>query len=96
MTQLYEAFQTWCTRSGESRYTTQTMFSPSVERYAGAVLKKQPIKYEYGAQVKQRIVFLVGDQPEGKTLRDWAESACSLFETSLKTYKNRNFVDVEA
>jgi hypothetical protein len=95
VTQLYEAFQTWCNRSGESRYTTQTMFSPSVERYAGAVLKKQPIKYEYGSVVKQRIVFLVGDQPEGKNLREWAESACALFESSLKSYKNRGFVDVE-
>jgi hypothetical protein len=95
VTQLYEAFQTWCARSGESRYTTQTMFSPSVERYAGAVLKKQPIKYEYGEVVKQRIVFLIGEHPEGKTLREWAESACGLFETALKSYKNRNFIDVE-
>lgn len=96
VTQLYEAFQTWCTRSGESRYTTQTMFSPSVERYAGAVLRKQPIKYEYGEVVKQRIVFLIGDHPEGKTLREWAESACALFESALKSYKNRNFVDVDS
>ncbi len=95
VTQLYEAFQTWCTRSGESRYTTQTMFSPSVERYAGKVLKKQPIKYEYGEVVKQRIVFLIGDHPEGKTLREWAESACALFETALRSYKSRNFVDVD-
>lgn len=96
VTQLYEAFQTWCTRSGESRYTTQTMFSPSVERYAGQVLKKQPIKYEYGEVVKQRIVFLIGDHPDGKTLREWAESACGLFESALKSYKNRNFVDVDS
>jgi hypothetical protein len=95
VTQLYEAFQTWCNRSGESRYTTQTMFSPSVERYAGAALKKQPIKYELGHVVKQRIVFLVGEQPEGKTLRDWAEPACALFESALKTYKSRGFVDVD-
>jgi putative DNA primase/helicase len=63
--QLYDAFQVWCNRSGESKYTSLTMFSPSVERYAGKALHKKPILYEYGEKVKQRNVFLVGDQPPG-------------------------------
>lgn len=87
--QLYEAFQVWCNRSGESKYTSETIFSPSVERYAGAALHKKPILYEYGAKVKQRMVFLVGDHPPGQSLREWAESASALFEKDLKAYRHR-------
>jgi phage/plasmid primase-like uncharacterized protein len=87
--QLYEAFQVWCSRSGESRYTSETIFSPSVERYAGDALRKKAILYEYGEKVKQRMVFLVGDHPPGQTLREWAESACALFEKDLKAYRHR-------
>lgn len=94
VTQLYEAFQTWCGRSGESRYTSMTLFSPQIERYAGGKMRKHPIIYEFGAKVKQRIVFLVGDQPAGKTLREWAEGACNVFETDLNAYRHRNNPDM--
>ncbi|NML62255.1 hypothetical protein HHL21_14455 [Massilia sp. RP-1-19] len=87
--QLYEAFQVWCNRSGESKYTSLTTFSPTVERYAGQALSKKPILYEYGEKVKQRLVFLVGEQPPGKSFREWAEAASSVFETELKGYKHR-------
>lgn len=87
--QLYDAFQVWCNRSGESKYTSMTIFSPTVERYAGAAISKKAITYEYGAKVKQRFVFLIGDKPEGKTLRDWAEAASDLFEADLKSYRHR-------
>jgi putative DNA primase/helicase len=93
--QLYDAFQVWCNRSGESKYTSLTIFSPSVERYAGATLRKKAILYEYGAKVKQRFVFLVGDQPDGASLREWAENASSLFEGDLKAYRHRGGPDVE-
>jgi hypothetical protein len=87
--QLYDAFQVWCNRSGESKYTSLTIFSPSVERYAGDALRKKAILYEYGEKVKQRFVFLVGDHPPGQTLREWAESASALFEKDLKAYRHR-------
>jgi phage/plasmid primase-like uncharacterized protein len=87
--QLYEAFQVWCNRSGESKYTSETIFSPTVERYAGPALHKKPILYEYGEKVKQRTVFLIGDHPPGKTLREWAESGSALFEKDLEAYRHR-------
>jgi phage/plasmid primase-like uncharacterized protein len=93
--QLYDAFQVWCNRSGESKYTSLTIFSPSVERYAGATLHKKAILYEYGEKVKQRYVFLVGEHPPGKTLREWAEAASSVFETELKAYRHRGSGHVE-
>jgi len=93
--QLYDAFQVWCNRSGESKYTSLTIFSPTVERYAGSVLQKKAILYEYGEKVKQRFVFLVGDQPHGKSFREWAEDACGLFDSQLKSYRARGVGDVE-
>lgn len=95
--QLYAAFQIWCGRSGESKYTTMTTFSPQVERYAGTALRKHAVKYEYGHVVKQRTVFLVGEQPENKpTIRDWTEDACASFEQAFQKYRRRDYVgDVE-
>lgn len=87
--QLYDAFQVWCNRSGESKYTSLTIFSPTVERYAGNAITKKAIKYEYGEKVKQRFVFLIGEQPEGTSLRDWTEAACDLFDSDLKSYRHR-------
>jgi phage/plasmid primase-like uncharacterized protein len=87
--QLYDAFQVWCNRSGESKYTSLTIFSPTVERYAGNAISKKAIKYEYGEKVKQRFVFLIGDKPEGTSLRDWTEAACDLFDVDLKAYRHR-------
>ncbi len=84
---LYAAFVIWCGRSGESKYTSLTMFSPAVERYAGGALRKATIKYEMVEEVKQRFVFCVGQLPEGKTLREWAEGASGVFETAFKDYR---------
>jgi hypothetical protein len=92
---LYEAFQIWCGRSGESKYTSLTMFSPSIERYAGQDLRKATIKYDLGENVKQRQVFCVGAPPEGKTLREWAEDAGNIFESNFKKYRNRDAPDVD-
>lgn len=92
---LYDAFQIWCGRSGESKYTSQTMFSPAVERYAGGALRKGVIKYDLGEDVKQRSVFCVGEPPEGKTLREWAEGAGGVFEAAFKRYKHRESEHVD-
>ncbi|WP_167094426.1 hypothetical protein, partial [Massilia frigida] len=94
-TQLYEAFQIWCGRSGESKYTSQTMFSPAIERYAGSAIRKTAIKYDLGHDFKQRLVFLVGEQPEGKNLRETAEGAGAVFESAVKKYRSRGGDHVE-
>lgn len=88
-TQLYEAYKVWCEKAGESRYISQTVFSPTVTRYAGDALEKKVIKYEYGSVVKQRNVFIAGVKPGDKTLSDWVADASALFEKSLKDYRSR-------
>lgn len=95
VTQLYESYKVWCEKSGEPRYISQTLFSPTVERYAGDSLTKRTIKYDFGNVVKQRIVFLAGDQPEGKTLSDWVGGASALFEESLRVYRSRGSANVD-
>lgn len=94
-TQLYDAYKVWCEKSGESKYISQTLFSPTVLRYAGGDLEKHLIKYEYGEVVKQRNVFLQGVKPEGKTLAEWAADASALFEKHLQDYRRRAVVNVE-
>lgn len=89
VSQLYEAFKVWCGRSGESKYTSQALFSPQIERYAGGVLTKRPINFDVGSKVKQRLVFLIGDQPADKSLRDWADACWNLFEGDLGAYQHR-------
>lgn len=93
--QLYDAYRVWCDRSGEPKYISLTVFSPTVERYAGDVIKKKLIKYDLGNVVKQRSVFLIGNQPEGKTLADWAADTTALFEKDLKAYRSRSGSNVE-
>ncbi|MFC5551772.1 DNA translocase FtsK [Massilia aerilata] len=87
--QLYDAFKVWCARSGEPMYTSLTKFSPEIERYAGGTLNKKIIKYELGEEVKQRMVFLVGELPAGRTLSDWAEASGALFEKHYQAYRSR-------
>ena len=94
-TQLYDAYKVWCEKSGESKYISQTLFSPTVLRYAGGDLEKHLIKYEYGEVVKQRNVFLQGVKPEGKTLAEWAADASALFEKHFQDYRRRAVVNVE-
>jgi hypothetical protein len=93
--QLYDAFKVWCGRSGEPMYTSMTAFSPMVVRYAGDTMRKHLIKYDLGSKVKQRMVFLVGDQPPGKSLADWAEGSSALFESELRAYRSRYGANVD-
>jgi hypothetical protein len=94
--QLYDAFKVWCARSGEPMYTSMTAFSPMVARYAGDTMRKHLIKYDLGSKVKQRMVFLVGDQPPGKSLAEWAEGSSALFETDLRSYRSRYGANVDS
>jgi hypothetical protein len=76
-------------------YTSMTAFSPMVVRYAGDTMRKHLIKYDLGSKVKQRMVFLVGDQPPGKSLADWAEGSSALFESELRAYRSRYGANVD-
>jgi phage/plasmid primase-like uncharacterized protein len=87
--QLFDAFRTWSARSGEPMYTSMTKFSPEIERYAGGTLKKKLIKYDLGEDVKQRMVFMVGDLPDGRTLADWCEACGAVFSKHYQSYRNR-------
>lgn len=88
-TQLFEAFKTWCDRSGESRFISQTLFGTQLARYAGNALEKKLIKYELGEVVKQRWVFLVGEIPDDRPLSEWVSGSSNLFENHLKKYRGR-------
>lgn len=94
--QLYDAFKVWCARSGEPMYTSMTAFSPMVARYAGDAMRKHLIKYDLGSKVKQRMVFLVGDQPPGKSYAEWAEGSSALFEADLRAYRARYGANVDS
>ncbi|MGZ9713915.1 DUF5906 domain-containing protein [Glaciimonas sp. GNP009] len=93
--QLYDAYKVWCEKSGEPKYISLTLFSPTVARYAGDLLQRRVIKYEYGNVVKQRYVFLTGNQPEGKSLSDWIADASALFEEHFKSYRSRTVSNVD-
>lgn len=94
-TQLYDAYKVWCDKSGESKYISQTIFTPTVLRYAGDALEKRVIKYEYGQEVKQRNVFLCGVKPADKSLSDWVADTSALFESHFMAYRRRSGVNVE-
>ncbi|TCS37470.1 hypothetical protein EDC30_104274 [Paucimonas lemoignei] len=87
--QLYHAFCRWCHLNGERFPVTQTMFGRDVERAGSGTLRRRIIKYDLGNDVKQRTVYLVGDQPEDKSsLSQWVEDASGTFETYLKKYRH--------
>jgi putative DNA primase/helicase len=92
-TQLFEAFKTWCEKSGEPRYFTQTLFGTTIARYAGNSMRKEKIKYEFGEVVKQRHVFLVSEKPPDKTMNVWLADSSACFESFLKKYRQRGSVD---
>jgi hypothetical protein len=94
-TQLYEAFKTWCDKSGEGRYISQTLFSPTVTRYAAGAIEKRVVKFPFASVAKQRNVFLVGEKPPEKSLADWVEASADLFEKDLKEYRRRPSSNVE-
>ncbi len=94
-TQLYEAFKVWCDKSGEGRYISQTLFSPTITRYAAGAIEKRVVKFPFASVAKQRNVFLVGEKPPDKSLADWVEASADLFEKDLKEYRRRPSVHVE-
>ncbi len=86
--QLYWAFQRWCHLNGERFPPTQVLFARKMLRYAGKAVRKRMVEYELGEDVKQRTVYLVGEQPEGKTQTEWVHGASALFDKYLKKYRH--------
>lgn len=86
--QLYAAFQRWCHLNGERFPPSQTKFGRTIERIAGDALRRTKVKYAFGADVKQRTVYLVGSPPDGTTLADYVQAGCDLFEKDLRKYRH--------
>jgi len=86
--QLYWAFQRWCHLNGERFPPTQALFARHMLRQAGTEVRKRMVEYELGEDVKQRTVYLVGEQPEGRTQAEWVCDASALFDKYLKKYRH--------
>lgn len=85
--QLYSGFQRWCYLSGERWPPTQTYFGKTIDRIGRNLVKRSVIKYDYNSDVKQRTVYLVGEQPKDMTKAQWIEGAADLFDKHLKKYR---------
>jgi hypothetical protein len=67
--QLYAGFCRWSYLNGERFPATQTMFGTDLAHRPG-VVSRGSVKYSLGeTDAKQVTVYLVGNQPEGKTRR---------------------------
>lgn len=87
--QLYAGFCRWSYLNGERFPATQTMFGRTISRIGFGVVSRGSVKYSLGeTDAKQVTVYLVGDQPEGKTREAWVEAASNLFEKSLQKYRH--------
>ncbi|MFZ6871144.1 DUF5906 domain-containing protein [Undibacterium sp. Di27W] len=86
--QLYQAFCRWSTLNGERFPATQTMFGRTIGRVSFGEMTSCPIKYDLMSEVRQRTVYLVGDQPEGRDRHKWVEDGSTLFETALRKYRH--------
>lgn len=86
--QLYQAFCRWSTLNGERFPATQTMFGRTIGRISFGEMTSCPIKYDLMSDVRQRTVYLVGDQPEHKERYKWVEDGSTLFEEALRKYRH--------
>ncbi len=86
--QLYHGFNRWSHLNGERFPVSQQMFGRTIERIGRGLVKRAAVKYDLGSDVKQRIVYLVGDEPIDRTRQDWVEGASQLFEDALKKYRH--------
>lgn len=86
--QLYSAFQRWCSLNGERFPPSQVRFARDLLRAGKSSIRKDLVRYDYQSAVKQRIVYLVGSKPDGKTKSQWVEDASNLFEGHLQTYRS--------
>ncbi len=86
--QLYLGYARWSHLNGERFPVSQTMFGRSIDRVAAGLVHRTVIKYELAADVKQRTVYLVGEQPADRSRVEWVEGASSLFDDALKKYRH--------
>lgn len=86
--QLYAAFCRWSYLNGERFPPTQTLFGRTIGRIGFGSISKGAVKYDLLSEVRQRTVYLVGDQPEGKSREKWVEGASNIFEAALKKYRH--------
>ncbi len=86
--QLYQAFCRWSHLNGERFPATQTMFGRTISRISFGDMTSCPVKYDLMSDVKQRTVYLVGDQPEGKERNKWVEDGSATFEAALRKYRH--------
>lgn len=86
--QLYQAFCRWSYLNGERYPASQTMFGRTVDRIAFGQMSRGQVKYDLMSEVKQRTVYLVGDQPEDKDRHKWVEDGSVIFENALRKYRH--------
>lgn len=86
--QLYLGFCRWSHLNGERFPVSQTMFGRTLDRVGSGFTRRAVIKYDQGGDVKQRTVYLVGDEPPEKSRAEWVEAASDLFESDLKKYRH--------
>lgn len=86
--QLYHGFTRWSHLNGERFPVSQQMFGRTIERIGREQVRRAAVRYDLGSDVKQRIVYLVGDEPDDRTRQDWVEGASQLFEEALKKYRH--------
>lgn len=86
--QLYGAFCRWSHLNGERFPPTQTLFGRTISRIGFGKVSKGEVKYDLMSEVKQRMVYLVGDKPEDKTREKWVADGSDLFEKSLQKYRH--------
>ncbi len=86
--QLYYGFARWSHLNGERFPVSQQMFGRTIERIGVGRVQRATVKYDLASDVKQRTVYLVGEQPPDRTRQDWVEGASQLFEEALKKYRH--------
>ena len=95
--QLYSAFTRWCNIAGERYPPSQTFFGRTITREGRADgVRKHVAQYPLGNAVKQRTVYLVGDQSQEKSQTDWIAAASELFEAELRKFRAGSPVNSES
>lgn len=86
--QLYSAFCRWSYLNGERFPPTQTLFGRTISRIGFGKVSKGEVRYDLMSEVKQRMVYLVGDKPEEKSKEKWVADGSDLFEKALQKYRH--------
>lgn len=85
--QIFSAYSRWCYLNGERWPGTKTSFGRNLTRTGAGELRKAVIKFDLASDVRQRTVYLVGNEPLDRARKDWVEDASNTFATSLNKYR---------